>query len=68
MGDVDAAGVLDGLAGVAEQVADGDLVEEDLAGAEDGAVQGAVAAELGGGAFRLGNQLAAWRSPCFAAV
>src|SRR5689334_10744970 len=33
---VDAAGVLDGLPGIAEQIADRDLMQEDLAGTEGG--------------------------------
>ncbi|MCO8301418.1 hypothetical protein [Streptomyces sp. RKCA744] len=55
-GGIDAAGVFDGLACVAEQVADRDLVEEYLAGAEDGAAEQGVLSELPGGGFCLGDE------------
>ncbi|MGW7600501.1 hypothetical protein [Streptomyces antimycoticus] len=54
--DVDPAGVLNGLAGIAEQVADGDPMEENLARAEDGAVQGGIPAELVRSGFRFVDQ------------
>lgn len=68
-GGVDAAGELDGLARVAEQVADGDPVEEDLTGAEDTAAELRVAAEPPAVASASAMRACAvCRSPCLAAV